>query len=109
MQSLRNQDMRAEQKLAEFMDEYFYSKLKSKTDGPLSYSRVLDRNVQLNGVDIFIEVENRKMLIDTKYCLVNGETVEMPVNKRRFMMGNALVVNVIKQMEKELSNIFDKE
>src|SRR5699024_6503463 len=28
----------------------------------------------------------------TKYCLVDGDVVEMPVNKRRFMMGNALVV-----------------
>lgn len=25
----------------------------------------------------------------TKYCLVKGETVEMPLRKRRFMMGNA--------------------
>lgn len=45
----------------------------------------------------------------TKYCLVNGETIEMPVNKRRFMMGNALVVNLIKDMEKTLSNIFETE
>lgn len=45
----------------------------------------------------------------TKECLVNGEKVEMPVNKRRFMMGNALVVDLIVQMEKQLSDIFDKE
>ncbi len=45
----------------------------------------------------------------TKECLVNGETVEMPVNKRRFMMGNALVVDLIKQMEPELEEIIDKE
>ena len=45
----------------------------------------------------------------TKECLVNGEIVEMPVNKRRFMMGNALVVNVINQMEGQLSDIFDAE
>lgn len=45
----------------------------------------------------------------TKYCFVDGEVVEMPLNKRRFMMGNALVVNLIKDMEKTLSNIFDKE
>ena len=45
----------------------------------------------------------------TKECLVNGETVEMPLNKRRFMMGNALVVNLIEQMEKQLSDIFDNE
>lgn len=45
----------------------------------------------------------------TKDCLVNNEIVEMPLNKRRFMMGNALVVNLIEQMEPLLSSIFDNE
>lgn len=45
----------------------------------------------------------------TQYCLVNGKVVEMPVNKRRFMMGNALVVNLIEKMEPQLSEIFEKE
>ena len=45
----------------------------------------------------------------TKYCLVNGERIEMPINKRRFMMGNALVVDLVKDMEKTLSKIFDGE
>ena len=45
----------------------------------------------------------------TKYCLTNGEVVEMPVSKRRFMMGNALVVNLIEDMEKTLSEIIEKE
>lgn len=45
----------------------------------------------------------------TKYCLVAGEKVEMPSKKRRFMMGNALVVDLIKDMEVTLSNIFDEE
>lgn len=45
----------------------------------------------------------------TKYCRVGEEVVEMPVNKRRFMMGNALVVNLIKDMEKTLDEIFDNE
>lgn len=45
----------------------------------------------------------------TKYCLVDGNVVEMPLNKRRFMMGNALVVNLIMQMENQLSSIFEQE
>lgn len=45
----------------------------------------------------------------TAECLVDGQKVEMPVNKRRFMMGNALVVNLVNQMEKQLSDIFDNE
>lgn len=45
----------------------------------------------------------------TKYCLVDGNIVEMPLRKRRFMMGNALVVNLVSDMEKTLSKIFDEE
>ena len=45
----------------------------------------------------------------TKCCLVDGKVVEMPTNKRRFMMGNALVVDLIKDMEKTLSNIIYNE
>ena len=45
----------------------------------------------------------------TKYCLVNNETVEMPLRKRRFMMGNALVVNLVEDMEKTLDQIFENE
>ncbi len=45
----------------------------------------------------------------TKDVLVGNKVVEMPLNKRRFMMGNALVVNVIEQMEIELSKLFEKE
>lgn len=42
----------------------------------------------------------------TKCCLVDGQVVEMPINKRRFMMGNALVVDLIKDMEETLDSIF---
>ncbi len=45
----------------------------------------------------------------TAECLVDGEKISMPVNKRRFMMGNALVVNLVNQMEKQLSEIFEIE
>ena len=45
----------------------------------------------------------------TKYCLTKNGVVEMPSKKRRFMMGNALVVNLVEQMEKHLSEIFDNE
>ncbi|RRC94058.1 DNA (cytosine-5-)-methyltransferase [Erysipelotrichaceae bacterium OH741_COT-311] len=45
----------------------------------------------------------------TKEAVVDGKIVEVPLNKRRFMMGNALVVNLISQMEEQLSDIFEKE
>lgn len=45
----------------------------------------------------------------TKYCMVNGKIVEMPTNKRRFMMGNALVCNIISNLEKYLTPIIENE
>ncbi|MCM1213499.1 MAG: DNA (cytosine-5-)-methyltransferase [Lachnospiraceae bacterium] len=45
----------------------------------------------------------------TKECLVDGKVVEMPVQKRRFMMGNALVVDLIGQMEPQLAQIIERE
>lgn len=45
----------------------------------------------------------------TKNCIVNGEIIQMPVSKRRFMMGNALVVDLIKDMEKVLDSIITLE
>lgn len=65
-ESLRNQDMKAENELANFMDSYFYSQLVAKDGGKLSYKRISDRRVQLNGVDVCIEAANREMLIDEK-------------------------------------------
>ena len=45
----------------------------------------------------------------TKFCTMGERVVEMPLNKRRFMMGNALVVDLIKQMENELGRIIEGE
>ena len=45
----------------------------------------------------------------TKECKVNEEIIPMPTKKRNFMMGNALVVNLIKQMEPVLDEIITKE
>ena len=45
----------------------------------------------------------------TQYCMVGEEGVEIPNNKRRFMMGNALVVNLIRNMEKTLNEIITRE
>lgn len=45
----------------------------------------------------------------TKECLADGRITEMPVNKRRFMMGNALVVDLVRKMEERLSEIFEEE
>lgn len=45
----------------------------------------------------------------TKECLVGEKIVEMPAQKRRFLMGNALVVNLVNQMESQLSQIIENE
>jgi len=50
--------------------------------------------------------ELRSALVNVRdFCT----TIKMPINKRRFMMGNALVVDLIKDMEKVLSAIFESE
>lgn len=65
-ESFRNQDMRAEQQLGEFMDAYFYSRLKANDGSPLTYTRMRDKNSQLKGIDVCIEAEERKIYIDEK-------------------------------------------
>ena len=40
---------------------------------------------------------------------VQNIIVEIPLNKGRFMMGNALVMDLIKKMEGYLAEITDKE
>ena len=71
-----------------------------------NYEKILEKEIA-NRKE-FMEYFDRRRL-NTKYSIVNGEVVEMPVNKRRFMMGNALVVNLIKDMEVTLEKIFDRE
>lgn len=66
MESFRNQDMKAEERLGEFMDEYFYSRLKSKNGTSISFKRMKNKESQLNGVDILIEVGGRSIKIDEK-------------------------------------------
>lgn len=46
----------------------------------------------------------------TRYCQTSGgQIVEMPLRKRRFMMGNALVVDLVEQMGRTLEKIFEME
>lgn len=66
MESFRNQDMRAEQHLGEFMDTNFYSRLKDRNGNSLNYTRMSDKESQMNGVDVCIELEGRRILIDEK-------------------------------------------
>jgi DNA (cytosine-5)-methyltransferase 1 len=45
----------------------------------------------------------------TKECLTDGQMAEIPLGKRRFLMGNALVVNLVGQMEPKLAKIVEVE
>ena len=69
----------------------------------------LNTNFPFEDFDGDIKLNIYFPLCHTKYCLVKGESVEMPLRKRRFMMGNALVVNLVADMEKTLDKIFDNE
>lgn len=72
---------------------------------------VIDKNTNKARLITPIEAERIQGFPDnhTKYCLINGEQVEMPYRKRMFMMGNALVVNIVSDMEKTLSKIIESE
>ncbi len=59
--SLRIQDSKAEQQLARFMDEFFYSKL------GIPFLRVKDKDMQLKGVDVILGQSEKK--IDEKASL----------------------------------------
>lgn len=75
MKSLRNQDMGAEEKLGEFMDAYFCSRLVSKNDKRLTVRRMKDRESQLRGNDVLIETEGRTMIIDEKASLYYSNAI----------------------------------
>ncbi len=55
--SLRQQDMRAEHELGKFMDEYLYSCLTSNSGTPIEFYRSNDVDSQLSGVDVVIRAE----------------------------------------------------
>lgn len=83
------------------------------SEGSFSRTTHIVRDKKSGGIRLLtpIEVERIQGFPDdwTKECLVDGDIVEMPVPKRRFMMGNALVVNLINQMEPQLSSIIEDE
>lgn len=83
------------------------------SEGSFSRTTHIVRDKQTGRIRLLTPTETERIqgfpTEHTRYCLVNGERIEMPVNKRRFMMGNALVVNLIKDMERTLSDIFDAE
>lgn len=83
------------------------------SEGSFSRTTHIVRDKQTGKIRLLTAAETERIqgfpTDHTKYCLVDGDFVEMPLNKRRFMMGNALVVNLIEDMEKTLSDIFDGE
>lgn len=58
--------MRAEQVLGEFMDEFFYSRLRTKDGNPIRYKRMIDYSSQMDGIDVCIEMDDREIIIDEK-------------------------------------------
>lgn len=83
------------------------------SEGNFSRTTHIVRDKKTGGIRLLTACETERIqgfpTDHTKYCLVKGEKIEMPLNKRRFMMGNALVVNLINDMEKTLCKIFDAE
>ncbi len=68
-ESRRRQDMKAEKSLADFMDAYLYSQMKATNGGDYTYTRIREREHQLNGVDICIAIGDKTINIDEKASL----------------------------------------
>ena len=64
--SFRKQDMDAEQELGKFIDNNFYRRLESNPGYKSKYKRVVERSVQLDGVDVIVESPKGKFYIDEK-------------------------------------------
>ena len=83
------------------------------SEGSFNRSTHIVRDKVTNKIRLLTSIETERIqgFPDdwTKDCLVDGEVVPMPERTRYFCMGNALVVNLIKDMEKQLENIFEKE
>lgn len=69
MESFRKQDMKAETVLGEFMDNAFYSKLRDKDGNKVGFKRVTDAVAQRKGIDVIIEGQGKRFLIDEKATL----------------------------------------
>jgi len=67
--SFRNNDMKAEKQLADFMDRCFYSKLYDLQGNKVKFERKIDRQSQLDGIDVEIIAGEHKFLIDEKASL----------------------------------------
>lgn len=83
------------------------------SEGSFNRSTHIVRDKMTNQIRILTPIETERIqgFPDdwTKECLVNNEIVPMPERTRYFCMGNALVVNLIEQMGKQLEEIFEKE
>ncbi len=83
------------------------------SEGSFNRSTHIVKDKCTGGVRILTPIETERIqgFPDdwTKECLVEGEVVAMPERTRYFCMGNALVVDLIGQMEKELSRVFEGE
>ncbi|MDE6606636.1 MAG: DNA (cytosine-5-)-methyltransferase [Lachnospiraceae bacterium] len=83
------------------------------SEGNFSRTTHIVRDKKTNNIRLLTAQETERIqgfpTDHTKNCLVDGEIVEMPIKKRRFMMGNALVVDLIREMEVTLSEIFENE
>lgn len=75
MRSFRDQDMRAERMLAGFMDACFYEKATARSKGAMTFRRIVDREVQMKGVDVCVETKNGRMLIDEKASIYYSNTM----------------------------------
>ena len=76
MSSLRPKDTIAERALAEFLDTYFYPRLKGKDGNSITHERITDRERQIRGIDVILNVRgqdgSQEFRVDEKASLHYG-------------------------------------
>lgn len=66
MESYRNIDMKAEEQLASFLDNNFYSKLHDRNGNAVEFDRKKDKESQLQGIDVELMADGKIFVIDEK-------------------------------------------
>lgn len=83
------------------------------SEGSFSRTTHIVKDKRTGGIRLLTAAETERIqgfpTDHTKYCQTGSGIVEMPVGKRRFMMGNALVVGLVERMGVTLDRIFQEE
>lgn len=68
-ESFRGFDMASETQVAEFMDTYFYQKMEKRHKDKISFTRIKDKDRQLQGIDVVVKTKDGTYNVDEKTAI----------------------------------------